>query len=151
MSEKKNDKKVKKTISFVDIIFAIVVIVTLSIDVLLIVKTLENHRKDEALFSMDYYRKEETYKDYNDVFNYYEGTISKEDAIELGELVHQHNRVSKKNIYQIIVTLDKMKFYLKDDLDYSKYKECMKNDSYEATFKYNEETTLLKEINLIKK
>ena len=151
MSEKKNNKKTKKAISFVDIIFAIVVIVTLSIDILLIVKTLENYRKDEALFSMDYYRKEQTYKAYNDVFNYYEGIISKEDAIELGELVHQHNRVSKKKIYQVIVTLDNMKFYLKDDLDYSKYKECMTNDSYEAKFKYDEETTLITEINLVKK
>ena len=84
-------------------IMIITFIVALSIDVLLIVKTLENHRKDEALFSMDYYKKEETYKNYNDVFNFYSGKITKDQALELGRLAKKHNIVNKKQIYQVMI------------------------------------------------
>ena len=84
-------------------IMIIAFIVALTIDVLLIIKTFENHRKDEAIFSMDYYKKEETYKSFNDVFNFYSGKITKEQALELGKLVKKHNIVNKKQIYQVMI------------------------------------------------
>ena len=110
-------------------IMIITFIVALSIDVLLIVKTLENHRKDEALFSMDYYKKEETYKNYNDVFNFYSGKITKGQALELGRLAKKHNIVNKKQIYQVMISLEDMKFPIKDDIDYSQFEECIVYDN----------------------
>lgn len=141
-------KKEKKSFSIINLVLAIVVIASLSIDGLLIVKTLENHNKEEALFSMDYYKKEETYKAFNDVFNYYNGKISSEQAIELGSLVQKHNNVNRKKIYQIRVTLNNMIFLLKDDIDYSKFKECISDSSYLAEIKYDETTNLVNEISL---
>ena len=141
-------KKEKKSFSIINLVLAIVVIASLSIDGLLIVKTLENHNKEEALFSMDYYKKEETYKAFNDVFYYYNGKISSEQAIELGSLVQKHNNVNRKKIYQIRVTLNNMIFLLKDDIDYSKFKECILDSSYLAEIKYDETTNLVNEISL---
>lgn len=143
-------KSKKKSSPIINIILAIVVIASLAIDGLLIVKTLENHNKEEALFSMDYYKKEETYKAYNDVFNYYSGKISKNDAKELGKLVKKHNTVNKKKIYQVKVTLDDMIFLLKDDIDYSKYEECIGESYYTSEIKYDETTNLVNEIRLSK-
>ena len=131
-------------------IMIITFIVALSIDALLIVKTLENHRKDEALFSMDYYKKEETYKNFNDVFNFYSGKITKEQALELGKLAKKHNIVNKKQIYQVMISLEDMKFPIKDDIDYSKFEECIVDDNYYATLQYDETTTLVSEIHLTK-
>jgi len=141
-------KKEKKSFSIINLVLAIVVIASLSIDGLLIVKTLENHNKEEALFSMDYYKKEETYKAFNDVFNYYSGKISSEQVMELGSLVQKHNNVNRKKIYQIRVTLNNMIFLLKDDIDYSKFKECILDSSYLAEIKYDETTNLVNEISL---
>ena len=125
-------------------------IVALTIDVLLIIKTFENHRKDEAIFSMDYYKKEETYKSFNDVFNFYSGKITKEQALELGKLVKKHNIVNKKQIYQVMISMDNMKFPIKDDIDYSKYEECIVDDNYYVTLQFDETTTLVSEIQLTK-
>ena len=141
-------KKEKKSFSIINLVLVVAVIASLFIDGLLIVKTLENHNKDEALFSMDYYKKEETYKAFNDVFNYYSGKISSEQAIELGSLVQKHNNVNRKKIYQIRVTLNNMIFLLKDDIDYSKFKECISDSSYLAEIKYDETTNLVNEISL---
>lgn len=141
-------KKEKKSFSIINLVLVVVVIASLFIDGLLIVKTLENHNKEEALFSMDYYKKEETYKAFNDVFNYYNGKISSEQAIELGSLVQKHNNVNRKKIYQIRVTLNNMIFLLKDDIDYSKFKECISDSSYLAEIKYDETTNLVNEISL---
>ncbi len=141
-------KKEKKSFSIINLVLVVAVIASLFIDGLLIVKTLENHNKDEALFSMDYYKKEETYKAFNDVFNYYSGKISSEQTIELGSLVQKHNNVNRKKIYQIRVTLNNMIFLLKDDIDYSKFKECISDSSYLAEIKYDETTNLVNEISL---
>ena len=131
-------------------IMIIAFIVALTIDVLLIIKTIENHRKDEAIFSMDYYKKEETYKSFNDVFNFYSGKITKEQALELGKLVKKHNIVNKKQIYQVMISMDNMKFPIKDDIDYSKYEECIVDDNYYVTLQFDETTTLVSEIQLTK-
>lgn len=131
-------------------IMIIAFIVALTIDVLLIIKTFENHRKDEAIFSMDYYKKEETYKSFNDVFNFYSGKITKEQALELGKLVKKHNIVNKKQIYQVMISMDNMKFPIKDDIDYSKYEECIVDDNYYVTLQFDETTTLVSEIQLTK-
>ena len=141
-------KKEKKSFSIINLVLVIVVIASLSIDGLLIVKTIENHNKEEALFSMDYYKKEETYKAFNDVFNFYNGKISDEQVIELGALVQKHNNVNRKKIYQIRVTLNNMVFLLKDDIDYSKFKECISDSFYLAEIKYDETTSLVNEIRL---
>ena len=131
-------------------IMIIAFIVALTIDVLLIIKTFENHRKDEAIFSMDYYKKEETYKSFNDVFNFYSGKITKEQALELGKLVKKHNIVNKKQIYRVMISMDNMKFPIKDDIDYSKYEECIVDDNYYVTLQFDETTTLVSEIQLTK-
>ena len=131
-------------------IMIIAFIVALTIDVLLIIKTFENHRKDEAILSMDYYKKEETYKSFNDVFNFYSGKITKEQALELGKLVKKHNIVNKKQIYQVMISMDNMKFPIKDDIDYSKYEECIVDDNYYVTLQFDETTTLVSEIQLTK-
>ena len=131
-------------------IMIIAFIVALTIDVLLIIKTFENHRKDEAIISMDYYKKEETYKSFNDVFNFYSGKITKEQALELGKLVKKHNIVNKKQIYQVMISMDNMKFPIKDDIDYSKYEECIVDDNYYVTLQFDETTTLVSEIQLTK-
>ena len=131
-------------------IMIIAFIVALTIDVFLIIKTFENHRKDEAIFSMDYYKKEETYKSFNDVFNFYSGKITKEQALELGKLVKKHNIVNKKQIYQVMISMDNMKFPIKDDIDYSKYEECIVDDNYYVTLQFDETTTLVSEIQLTK-
>ena len=131
-------------------IMIIAFIVALTIDVLLIIKTFENHRKDEAIFSMDYYKKEETYKSFNDVFNFYSGKITKDQALELGKLVKKHNIVNKKQIYQVMISMDNMKFPIKDDIDYSKYEECIVDDNYYVTLQFDETTTLVSEIQLTK-
>ena len=131
-------------------IMIIAFIVALTIDVLLIIKTIENHRKDEAIFSMDYYKKEETYKSFNDVFNFYSGKITKEQALELGKLVKKHNIVNKKQIYQVMISMDNMKFPIKDDIDYSKFEECIVDDNYYVTLQFDETTTLVSEIQLTK-
>ena len=131
-------------------IMIIAFIVALTIDVLLIIKTFENHRKDEAIFFLDYYKKEETYKSFNDVFNFYSGKITKEQALELGKLVKKHNIVNKKQIYQVMISMDNMKFPIKDDIDYSKYEECIVDDNYYVTLQFDETTTLVSEIQLTK-
>ena len=131
-------------------IMIIAFIVALTIDVLLIIKTFENHRKDEAIFSMDYYKKEETYKSFNDVFNFYSGKITKEQALELGKLVKKHNIVNKKQIYQVMISMDNMKFPIKDDIDYSKYEECIVDDNYYVTLQFDETTTLVSEIHIFR-
>ena len=91
-------KKEKRSFSIINLVLVLVVIASLSIDGLLIVKTIENHNKEEALFSMDYYKKEETYKAFNDVFNFYNGKLSDVEVIELGALVQKHNNVNRKKI-----------------------------------------------------
>lgn len=141
-------KKEKRSFSIINLVLVLVVLASLSIDGLLIVKTIENHNKEEALFSMDYYKKEETYKAFNDVFNFYNGKITDEQVIELGALVQKHNNVNRKKIYQIRVTLNNMIFLLKDDIDYSKFKECISDSNYLAEIKYDETTNLVNEISL---
>ena len=141
-------KKEKRSFSIINLVLVLVVIASLSIDGLLIVKTIENHNKEEALFSMDYYKKEETYKAFNDVFNFYNGKLSDVEVIELGALVQKHNNVNRKKIYQIRVTLNNMIFLLKDDIDYSKFKECVSDSNYLAEIKYDETTNLVNEISL---
>ena len=141
-------KKEKRAFSIINLVLVLVVLASLSIDGLLIVKTIENHNKEEALFSMDYYKKEETYKAFNDVFNFYNGKISDEQVIELGALVQKHNNVNRKKIYQVRVTLNNMIFLLKDDIDYSKFKECISDTNYLAEIKYDETTNLVNEISL---
>lgn len=143
-------KKEKGSFSFINIILVLAVIIALGIDIILIIKTIENHNKEEALFSMDYYKKEEAYKAYNDVFNYYSGKISKENAIGLGNLVMKHNSINKKMIYQVKIKLDGKDFYLKDDIDYSKYEECISEDYYFSEIKNDETTNLVNEIWLTK-
>ena len=141
-------KKEKRSFSIINLVLILVVIASLSIDGLLIVKTIENHNKEEALFSMDYYKKEETYKAFNDVFNFYNGKLSDVEVIELGALVQKHNNVNRKKIYQVRVTLNNMIFLLKDDIDYSKFKECVSDSNYLAEIKYDETTNLVNEISL---
>ena len=141
-------KKEKRSFSIINLVLVLVVIASLSIDGLLIVKTIENHNKEEALFSMDYYKKEETYKAFNDVFNFYNGKLSDVEVIELGALVQKHNNVNRKKIYQVRVTLNNMIFLLKDDIDYSKFKECVSDSNYLAEIKYDETTNLVNEISL---
>ena len=46
--------------------------------------------------------------------------------------------------------MDNMKFPIKDDIDYSKYEECIVDDNYYVTLQFDETTTLVSEIQLTK-